>query len=260
VTVQPLSKVRTAADVLADPAALIAESAAYGAALGTDRLPVASALYFKGWTWAPIELAVGRWLNEQRVVDLSAHRISLTLRMASDSDGPVDDELDISIEVLDEHLIVLPDDPLAGRPGVTVVADEASLLAALGATLVDGLLAPAVEAFAHIRRGGRRPLWGTVAQSLCYPAAYVDSSLVPDRQARIAQLLTILPAHAAALVEQAETDEGDGWRPMLLRRTCCFAYTLPGCSECTTCCMLSDAQRSELVARQGAVWRRPALA
>jgi hypothetical protein len=254
-TVQPLApngtgpSTRTAADLLADPAALADASRAYGAVLGTDRLPVASALYFKAWTWAPIDLAVNRWLRERRVVDLSADQVVINTT--------TDEDEWLSLDVLDEHLTVLPDDPLAGQPGVTVVPDDDALLAALKRTLVDGHLALAVRGFAAVRRGGERPLWGTVAQSLCYPAAVADPLLLPDRQARVAQLLTLVPDHAARLVEVAETDEGRGWRPMLLRKTCCYAYTLPGCGECTTCCLLTDEQRDEVVAAHGATWRRP---
>ena len=46
----------------------------------------------------------------------------------------------------------------------------------------------------------------------------------------------------ADLVDIAEIDDGAGWRPMLVRKTCCFAYALPGFRLCTTCCLLTDAQ------------------
>jgi hypothetical protein len=246
-TLPPSVAPRPAVDLLADETALREWIAGYGEQYGSRRFPVASALAFKSYTWELIDAAVGRWASERRVVDVSATRVVLHCDPAGE---PV-------LEFLDVRLAVLPDDPLAGRPGIKVVADDAELLQELKRTLVDGHLVLAVDAFGKLRGGGARPLWGTIAQSIGYPPATVEPALVPDRTEAVRQLLSILPVAAGGLVEFAEINEGEGWRPMLLRRTCCYAHTLPGCTPCLTCCLLDDAGRDTVADQDGVAWRRP---
>ena len=236
---------RTAADLLADERALRASVAGYGEWLGAHSAPVASALAFKAYSWAVIELAVESWLLRHRVLDVSAPLVAV----AGGAEG-------YRFRVDVPQVVVLPDDPLARSRGAVVAADEAELLDALRATLVDGHLAPAVEAFRRIRGGGARPLWGSVAQSLAYPATVADPDVVGDRAAAARVLLGLLPPDVAALVEVAEIQDAEGWRPMLLRRTCCYAYALPAGDACTTCCLLSDSERDEVADRYGMRWRR----
>ncbi|EXG79047.1 IucA/IucC family C-terminal-domain containing protein [Cryptosporangium arvum] len=235
------------AGVLSDPRALRDWITRYGEYHGSVRFPVASALAFKAYTWALIEAAVGRWVTERRVVDVSMSRVRIRTEAA---DEP-------QLEFVALHHTVLPDDPMAGQPGVAVVATEDELLEVLRRTLVDNHLEPAVEAFRALRGGGPRPLWGTVAQSIGYPAATADPTFLPDRAATVQRLLSILPDGVAQLVEIAELDEGQGWRPLLLRRTCCYAYTLPAYGQpCLTCCLLDDAGRDAVAAEDQVSWRR----
>ncbi|TQS41767.1 IucA/IucC family C-terminal-domain containing protein [Cryptosporangium phraense] len=246
-TLPPSTARRPAADLLADRSALRDWITRYGEQHGSDRFPVASALAFKAYTWALIEVAIGAWVSELRVLDVSSSRVAVSI-------DPSGEPL---AEFLEVHFTVLPDDPMAGQPGVAVVETEAELLAVLRRTLVEEHLAPAVQAFQALRGGGPRPLWGTVAQSMGYPAATADPALLPDRAAAVRSLLSILPDGVASLIEIAELDDGRGWRPLLLRRTCCYAYTLPAYQQpCLTCCLLDDAGRDEVAAADQVSWRR----
>lgn len=246
-TLPPSVVARRAVDLLADPRALRDWITRYGECHGSTRFPVASALAFKTYTWSLIDVAVGRWVTERRVVDVSPSRVCIRTEPANEA----------RLEFFALHFTVLPDDPMAGQSGVTVVATEQELLEVLRRTLVENHLAPAVEAFRALRGGGPRPLWGTVAQSMGYPAATADSTFLPDRAATVRQLLSILPSGVDQLVEIAELDEGQGWRPLLLRRTCCYAYTLPAYGRpCLTCCLLDDADRDAVAAEDHVAWRR----
>ena len=246
-TLPPSIAPRSAVELLADPPALRDWITRYGEHHGSARFPVVSALAFKAYTWALIECAVGRWVTERRVVDVSTSRVSVRI----DSSG------EPALQFLSLHYTVLPDDPMAGESGITVVSTETELLEALRRTLVENHLAPAVEAFRALRGGGPRPLWGTVAQSMGYPAATADPAFLPDRAATVRRLLSILPGGVEALVEIAELDEGQGWRPLLLRRTCCYAYTLPAYGQpCLTCCLLDDAGRDAVAEADQVSWRR----
>jgi hypothetical protein len=207
-TLQPFVAPRSSVGLLADESALREWITSYGEQYGSGRFPVSSALAFKSYTWELIDAAVGRWASERRVVDVSAPKVAIHC------DDPAGEPV---LEFIDVKLTVLPDDPLADLSGISVVPHEAALLDELRRTLVEGHLVQAVDAFQKLRGGGTRPLWGTIAQSICYPASTVEAALMPDRMAAVRQLLSILPSGADDLVEVAEIDEGQGWRPLLLR-------------------------------------------
>jgi ferric iron reductase protein FhuF len=234
------------ADVLLNDDALLGSTiAAYGDALGAPSRQVASALAFKAYSYAVLEPVVTSWITCRRVPDLSVALSAVRLG----SDG-------YQVAVTTERNWMLPNDPFAAVPGAVVVPSEEALLDALRRTLVEGHLGPAVEAFRRIRGGGARPLWGSVAQSLCYPASVAEPHLVADPYAAVAQLLSVLPADVASLVEVAELNDGDRWRPALLRRTCCFYYAVPGGELCSTCCLMKDDERDRRAAEAGVQWRR----
>lgn len=228
---------------LLDNTALLRDTiTAYGDTLRAPSRQVASALAFKAYSWAVIEPVVTAWLTRRRVPDFS---VALTaVRLGADG---------YEVAPTAERASVLADDPLAGTRGVIVVPSERALLDALRRTLIEGHLAPAVEAFRRIRGGGARPLWGSVAQSLCYPATVAEAL---DPRAAVDQLLSILSPDVAELVEVAEVNEDGRWRPTLIRRTCCYYYTVPSGEVCTTCCLLTDADRDRRAAEAGAEWRR----
>jgi len=231
--------------LLTDETLLRDTISAYGAALGAPTLPVAAALAFKAYSYDVLEPVVTGWTTRRRVLDVDP--AITAIRPTSGGYG---------VAVTAHRLTVLRDDPLAGAPGVAVAAGEDDLLAVLRATLVESHLAPAVEAFRRIRGGGARPLWGTVAQSLCYPVTVADPQLVPDLDADVARLLSTLAPDVAALVEAAELYDGARWRPALLRRTCCYGYALPSGALCSTCCLVNDAERDRMAAERGTKWRR----
>ena len=232
-------------DLMRDDELLRETITAYGDALGAPSRQVASALAFKAYSYAVLEPVVTSWVTRRRVPDLSLALTAIRL-------GPGGYE----IAVTTERASVLADDPIAGADGVIVVPSEHALLDALRRTLIDGHLGPAVEAFRRIRGGGARPLWGSVAQSLCYPASIAAPDLVPDPYGAVERLLSILPPDVAKLVEVAELHDGGRWRPALLRRTCCYYYAVPGGELCSTCCLMTDGDRDRRAAEAGLEWRR----
>ncbi len=228
--------------LLADRAKLEATIVTYGDGLGAPTTPVAAALAFKAYSYDVLEPVVTGWATQRRVLDLSLGQAFIRPTRAG-----------YHVAAATQRFTVLPDDPMAGAPGVVVAADEAQLLLVLRQTLIDGHLAPAVEAFRAVRGGGARPLWGSVAQSLCYPVTIAD---VPDPMADVLRLLSILDPEVAALVEVADAHERGRWRPVLLRRTCCYAYALPSATLCSTCCLLDDERREAAFSARGARLRR----
>ncbi|MQA27579.1 MAG: hypothetical protein GEU94_19440 [Micromonosporaceae bacterium] len=127
---------------------------------------------------------------------------------------------------------VLPDDPYAGDPATTVVADRDGLLGALRVSLVDrhlALLAAATQARVRI---GSRALAGALAASVGYVLS-LTGPLAPDSPTQLGK--PILDAlNIADLVELTDTPDGS---VDVRRRTCCLAFTVPGLTICTGCCI-----------------------
>lgn len=243
---EPLPAGWLRADRLLGEEALLRDATeVYGDGLGAPTIQVASALAFKAYSYSVLAPVVTGWATRRQVLDVSPSRTAIQPSATG-----------YQVAVTDARVTVLAEDPIAGAPGTVVAADEAALLDELRRTLVDGHLALAVEAFRAIRGGGSRPLWGSAAQSLCYPATIADPGLVPDPHATVAKLLSILDPGVARLVEVAELHDGTRWRPVLLRRTCCYGYALPAGDLCSTCCLVNDEERSRKGAEQGLRWRR----
>jgi ferric iron reductase protein FhuF len=120
---------------------------------------------------------------------------------------------------------VRSDDPLAGRPGVTVVDDLAT---ALRHDLLDGHLAPILAALHERVHVGRRTLLGSVASGVAY-ALVRSAAVLPEPIAATAQtLLTALGVDD--LVDVTPGDE-------VQRHTCCLAFSLPQPKVCSSCCI-----------------------
>jgi hypothetical protein len=220
--------------LLASEAAVRSHVVAVGSALGAPSLPVAAALAFKEYSYSVLEPVVTGWATERRVPDHTASRVYVRPSATGADVLPA------------RRIAVLHGDPLAGRAGVSVVDD---LLAEIRRTLLDGHLALAVEAYRRIRGGGARPLWGSLVQSLCYPATVAASA---DPHAGVRALLSVLDPSLAALVEVADV----GNHPVILRRTCCFAYALPSGELCRSCCLHDEASQDEAFRVAGMTLRR----
>jgi hypothetical protein len=132
-------------------------------------------------------------------------------------------------------IAVLPDDPLAesGRPDITVVADEAELLAALRASLVDEHLDPLLERIRERVNLGRRTLWGSLASGVAYGLVQAAHVLPGTITVTIESVLDALGVADLVDIRAGEPDGGI----FVQRRTCCLAFTLPEPRVCLGCCI-----------------------
>jgi hypothetical protein len=129
---------------------------------------------------------------------------------------------------------VLPSDPLAlsGLPEVRVVADEAELLRALRASLLDAHLAPMIAAIQAEVRIGARTLLGSVASGIAHGILRAADGLPGSSVETIETLLDALD-----LADLVELLPGPTGEPTVQRRTCCLAFTLPAPKICQGCCV-----------------------
>ena len=183
----------------------------------------AAALAWKAYTY---------WLALPAVIGLAAVNRALLLdadnvlvRLSYDSPF-------VTLGMRRPAVAVLPDDPYAGAPGVTVVSGRDGLLAALRTSLVDRHLALLAAATGAGVRIGARALAGALAASVGY-ALSLAAPLTADSPLELGKpLLDAL--NVADLVELGETPDG---AVDVQRKTCCLAFTVPSLSICSTCCI-----------------------
>jgi len=173
---------------------------------------------------------------------------NLAFRMDPDSLRPCE------VILLDRSFRCLADDPAAGSPEATVVADERRLAAALRAE-VAGHGAAFVAALRPSVRFGRHMLWAAVTDALDRGVWRVAAERGEHEQGA-ADAALVLPARLApftsgSTVRRLRAPDGR-WHWTRARQSCCFYYKLPGVDQpCVTCPRLSDRQRAELLGRSG---------
>lgn len=120
----------------------------------------------------------------------------------------------------------------SGPAPVCPVDSEAELLARLRESLLDAHLLPLLEAFREEVRVGTRTLLGSVSSGIAtgiLRAAHV----LPGRPAE--DIATLL--EALGLADLIELVPGRNGRPLIRRKTCCLAFTLPRPKICSGCCI-----------------------
>lgn len=186
----------------------------------------AAALAWKAYTyWVALPAVLG-WASARRVPLLTADDVLMHFG---------DDRALLTVGLRhDITVAVLPSDPLAfGRlPNVRVVADEAALLAELRRSLLDEHLDPLLDALRTSVRLGRRTLLGSLASGVAHAVLRSADALPGSSTDTIDTLLAALGV--ADLVEVVPDEAG---RPIVQRRTCCLAFTLPNPKICQGCCI-----------------------
>lgn len=187
-----------------------------------------AALAWKSYSyWAALPVVLG-WASARRVpllhpsdvlIHFEDHHQLLTLGLRSST-----------------TVAVLPSDPLAlaGDPGIRVVADEAALLDALRASLLDAHFTPLIEAIRGEVRIGTRTLLGSVASGIAHGVLRASDALPGFSAESIRTLLGAL-----GLSDLVELVPGPAGEPAVQRRTCCLAFTLPRPKICQGCCVRS---------------------
>jgi hypothetical protein len=186
----------------------------------------AAALVWKAYTyWLALPAVLG-WAVARRVPLVSADQV--LVRRGGQQSPPV---LGLRGSV---PVAVLPSDPLAsaGLPRVRVVADESALLGAFRRSLLDAHAAPLLAALRDRVRLGARPLLGSLAAGVAYGVLLGRGRLLDPPERAVGALLGAL-----GVDDLVELVPGADGRPMVQRRTCCLAFTLPTPKICAGCCI-----------------------
>lgn len=183
--------------------------------------PPAAATYLSGWFGGMLATASGFVLAAGRAGMLtdqadSARSVTFTLH----PDGwprRVD---------LPARVVVSPDHPWAGRPGVTVSPDMAQVIQAAVASLIR-TVTPLVETCHSLARVGRAGLWNEVGDSLGAAMAHQEVVAVDEEMVeRLAMATSVPGAPWKARPRLAFVDsERLGRVHVAQKGGCCLAYT-----------------------------------
>jgi hypothetical protein len=132
------------------------------------------------------------------------------------------------------HVAVLASDPLTRRQrgDVEVVAGERELLDALRCSLLDAHLDPVLANIRAAVRVGARALLGSLANGVCHAVLDAADALPGPAAEHIATLLSTF-----GVADLVDLMPGPAGRPVVQRRTCCLAFTLPTPHICAGCCL-----------------------
>jgi ferric iron reductase protein FhuF len=199
-----------------DGEALLALVRATAADRGTDRDDVAMSLFVQGYSFRVASLAVGVWLLDEQVLDVSPDSTSIALGRNR---------------------------PNAVRLDRAVLHDtDGTPLTTLHRTLIDEHLAPLVATAHDACRVGERLLWSCVAAALASSFGALMGPL-PDRRVeirdRFEELLAAARPELAAGGRVAHVGPLWAWE----RSACCLWYTTTDGDKCEDCSLWSDDER-----------------
>jgi ferric iron reductase protein FhuF len=178
----------------------------------------AAALAWKSYTYWVVLPAVLGYAYARRVPDVSAENTLVRLHVSAPF---------LEIGLRRPLVAVPPGEPMPASPsGVRVVED---LVAFLKTTVLDQHLAPVLDALTARVHVGRRTLLGSLASGVGYALVRAQHAL-PEPAPRTAKTLLT----ALGVDDLVEVSAGE---PMVRRRTCCLAFTLPEPKVCRGCCL-----------------------
>lgn len=225
----------------------------------------AATLAWKDYCQAVTLLPVASWFVDQRVPEVSTSNLSLrisdtpplafpALRMLKGYQIAGTPLGGTDFEVPDGAAVHRDD---ATQASIVTVADDVALADRLGQVTWHDHLAHMAEAFAAavavdpiIFRG--------LAASVAVAALPRVASLADQGQDIFEAAETLIRVFDAEnLVEIASLTPPNGAEePMALRLVCCQAYRVPPAKNCSTCPLLTDDGRNEVLVPYGYSWRR----
>lgn len=247
VAIDPTSALPTLADLCAgDGAGLNEQLEILKAYHETEDGDIAVALGAMVFPWLVASVAFASYLSARRIPDLSPAMISYTF---ADYGYPLD------IILRSPRFTALPDDPTAGHPDATIVADEVALLAVLRRELGEHIEAPLRVMRARRARVGmgtiRRTAREACLSALCSAAAKLDglAQLPADVEAifRMGSAENPLLLRSLPVIREYPTGRG-GRAASVELSTCCLRFRLPGRGTCPGCPNQPPGERARRLA------------
>ena len=208
-------------------------------AFNAEARDVQAAYFFGAYAWYILGAALTPYLIAKRVPDISPANVWGTTTSGRLS----------RIALRHGRFACLPDDPAAGHPDATVVADADALLAHCR-TQVEAHLG-ALIGMMRVRRIplGPRAMWAMVSDYAVEIAIGSLGPLATDKA--LAQIITPLvrndasPMKARSWFYQVKGDRQSAY--FCDRNGCCLTYKIPGTEKCGSCPLRPKPERIELM-------------
>jgi hypothetical protein len=208
----------------------------------------AGSFFVNEYAWYVFAGAIGAFLAAQRVPDLDPANLALRFRSYSwEKGGETGAAERIDVRFLSGRCAVLPDDPAAGLPEVTVLPDAPALREWLRAGL-EAHAAPLVERLHAATRLGRRAQWNLVADACAGQFLNAGKLLGEPARAQIEGLAFVrspgspLRNPGTGYVTLECAGHADTFRA---RGGCCRYHTVGDGDTCTMCVLRPAAERDQ---------------
>lgn len=194
----------------------------------TDRHFVAMT-FFGASIWQVVVAGIASYLTTLRVPELKPANVALHWN----ADGWGD-----TLALVEGRFAALPDDPAAGHPDVTVVADRNALRAYFVEHIVRDYVPPLIDLVSATSPLGKRALWGVVADrcvgTLIWLAKELNQTAIC--LAEVDALHQTAPFTGKSGILTVE--HGTHQELFLKRNSCCLSYKVPEQIYCSTCPLL----------------------
>jgi hypothetical protein len=189
----------------------------------------------KNCLWRALTPAVGAFLLDRRLPDLSAQNLALSF----DQNG-----YPLGLVLREGRFAALPTDPAAGHPDAVVLSSDRELLTWGQNRLAEHNLPPLFDALRRSRpRRGKRALWGTAVDVICEAFMYVGGWLGCQQEALgYAEIMLSGDTPLSGPTNYFTLQYGGGSELTRVRNTCCLYYKL-GDGACSTCPRTTHEER-----------------
>lgn len=205
-----------------------------------DDRHVAASLLINAYAWSLSAAAIASYLTEGRVPDLDAGNVALRFSAPGE-----DEESSFGIAFLSDRMAVLPNDVAAGSPDAIGLADRTEVREWLRRRL-EAHMAPLIEAVYRRTRLGRRAQWNLVADDCASLFLWVGEK-IGAIDAACAEGLAFVSAAGSPMAPSKTsyfTLEANGRCETFRKRGgCCLYYKMPAGRNCSTCSLISTAER-----------------
>ena len=203
-------------------------------AAGTGERAYLKQSVFGSYIWGLTVSGLSTYLLDRRVPDLSAKNTVLHV----DKQGWVD-----ALALVTPRFACLPDDPAAGDPHVTVVADLDALRRFYLRTLLEEHVGAFMEVMKSRYKYGRRAMQETLADRIVGTLIWLLKEQGEKERigGEVEAFSSLLPFKTRAGVLEVPFE---GCCELFSKRaSCCLSYRLPQYGYCTSCPLQSEKER-----------------
>ena len=197
-----------------------------------DDRQVSASFLILGYFWYPWAAAIACYLLDQRVPQMDAPNVALSLRQG--------------VAFLSPRCYVLPDDPLADHPDAIVLPDRQALRAQLAHDMTETHATPLFRTLRSVAPYGIPAMRANYVDRMASAILWLCSELGCEEvaQAEVAAFVALVASKSrtSSQVVTAGT-HGEKREIMLLRSGCCLNYRREGVQHCDDCSLIPLDER-----------------